>query len=104
MRRSVVRSVSVLFVILALSLMAMVAPVSAGALGGGPALVVSYLRLNPDVPCAYFVDPLSGHSFLGIQANAGRTIKLVGPFQDGFPTVDAALPDAMGSGCVNVAP
>jgi hypothetical protein len=98
MKRSLIRSVSVLIAILALTMATMAAPASAGALGGGAAAVVGYLSSQPVGTCAYFADATLGHSWLGI--NTGVGIRLVGPL-NGADGIAAVLPAGL-NGCHQV--
>lgn len=104
MKRTVARTVTVVIAVLALALGALAAPAFAGVgLGGGG--VVQFLMANPDVRCAYFVDAVTGHTFLGIRTGGPQGIKLVGPINSttGLPEIPALLPDGIG-GCKNLTP
>jgi hypothetical protein len=101
MRRNIARNLTVLIAVLALAFGTMAAPAFAGAgFGGGPQKILDYLGTHPDATCAYFVDSLTGHTFLGIRTGRTGVVRFVGPFDS---TADAndlpvALPNGIG-GC-----
>jgi hypothetical protein len=100
----VARPLTILVLILGLTLATMVQTASAGSLGGGSAVVVSFLSSAPVGTCAYFVDddPASaffGHSWLGIVTGTGT--RLVGPL-NGLDGIAAVLPAGLSNGCTEV--
>jgi hypothetical protein len=84
MRRSVVRSVSVLLVIMVLVLGTMAAPASAGNLTGAGEVINSFFSTPDSGNCVYVEDLSTGHFFIGIRAGQPGTsplggIKVIGP-------------------------
>src|SRR5260370_16213959 len=101
MRRTVARNLTVLIAVLALALGTFAAPAFAGA-GLGGFGVVQFLEKNPDVQCAYFVDTVTEHTFLGIRT--GQGIRVVGPI-DQTSGLSAGIPaDLPGgiAGCTQI--
>jgi hypothetical protein len=87
MRRSGVRSVSALVLILVLALTALAAPVSAGSMNGdGLSEFTLALGLAPTGSCAYAQNWDTAHYFIGIQTGNGIIIKgpIAGPLDAAF--------------------
>jgi hypothetical protein len=86
MKRSLIRSVSVLMLILALALGTMAAPAFAGELGGNGTLEIQLFG-QPNGTCAYIQNASTLHFFVGIatgSADGLHITRIVGPLPDQF--------------------
>jgi hypothetical protein len=83
MRQSLVRSISVLMLVLALALGTMAAPAFAGFASGAGDILAQSLIGQPVGTCAYVQDLDSTHFFIGVvTGNAG--LKVIGPLSAPF--------------------
>ena len=102
MRRSLVRSVSVLALVLVLSLLSVSAPASAGQLGGaGGDEITSTLEFASKGDCAFTQNSVTGTFFVGIVTGSTNTglvngIKIV--------RVPGNLPDQFSNHCTPLPP
>ena len=87
MKRSLIRSVSVLILILTSVLGSMATTAFAGELGGNGGAIESALAFQPNGTCVYLQIASTGTYFVGIangSADGLKIIRIVGPLPDQF--------------------